>query len=77
MDVSQLSQEQLAKLLREAEEAHGAYETQLGHSDENWPDWYAAFILARRYYRRHKARHVAAAGHRGAAGTGPAADEET
>lgn len=47
MDVSQLSQEQLAKLLREAEEAHGAYETQLGHSDENWPDWYAAFILAR------------------------------
>jgi hypothetical protein len=47
MDMSLLSQEQLAKLLREAEEAHGAYEAQLGHSDDNWPDWYAAFILAK------------------------------
>jgi membrane protein DedA with SNARE-associated domain len=36
----------------------------------------ATFMLARRYYRRHKARHAAAAGRRGPAGPAPAADEE-
>jgi membrane protein DedA with SNARE-associated domain len=42
----------------------------------------AAFLLARRYYRRHKARHASAAGRRGPtgptpAGQAPAADEES
>jgi hypothetical protein len=37
----------LAELLREAERAHGAYEKQLGRRDENWPDWYAAYIAER------------------------------
>jgi membrane protein DedA with SNARE-associated domain len=36
----------------------------------------AAFLLARRYYRRHKARRAAAAGRRGPAEPAPAADEE-
>jgi hypothetical protein len=40
-----LSVEQLAKLLREAEAAHGQYETQLGHRDDDWPTWYARYIL--------------------------------
>lgn len=37
--------EQLAKLLRDAEAAHGEYETQLGHRDDDWPTWYAQYIL--------------------------------
>ncbi len=46
MDMPQLTQEQLAALLRQAERAHGEYEAQLGRRDDDWPDWYAAFILA-------------------------------
>jgi hypothetical protein len=40
-----LSVEVLARLLREAEEAHGAYERQLGHRDDDWPTWYARHML--------------------------------
>jgi catechol 2,3-dioxygenase-like lactoylglutathione lyase family enzyme len=36
----------LASALRRAEAAHGEYEARLGHRDANWPDWYAAFIVA-------------------------------
>ena len=46
MENEPLTQERLAELLREAERAHGEYETTLGHRDENWPTWYAAYILA-------------------------------
>jgi hypothetical protein len=41
----ELTTGQLAQLLREAERAHGAYEKELGRSDEDWPAWYAVFIL--------------------------------
>lgn len=37
--------EQLASLLREAEAAHGEFEKTLGHRDENWPQWYADYVL--------------------------------
>lgn len=37
----------LATLLREAERAHGEYEKALGHRDDEWPDWYAAYIVER------------------------------
>jgi len=40
-------QQRLAVLLREAERAHGEYETTLGHRDDAWPDWYAAYIAQR------------------------------
>jgi len=40
-----LSKENLETLLREAEEAHGEYEQKLGHRDDNWPGWYAEFIV--------------------------------
>jgi hypothetical protein len=40
-----LSVETLAQLLREAEQAHGAYERQLGHRDDDWPTWYARHML--------------------------------
>jgi catechol 2,3-dioxygenase-like lactoylglutathione lyase family enzyme len=36
----------LASALRRAEAAHGQHEKLLGKRDENWPDWYAAYIVA-------------------------------
>lgn len=42
-----LTAEDLAQLLRDAEQAHGAYEKELGHADADWPAWYARFILDR------------------------------
>lgn len=35
----------LAGALRRAETAHGVYEKTLGRRDENWPDWYAAYMV--------------------------------
>jgi hypothetical protein len=43
----ELTGERLAELLREAERAHGEYERGLGHRDEDWPRWYADYILGR------------------------------
>jgi hypothetical protein len=39
--------EELAELLRQAERAHGEYEGELGQRDEDWPSWYARYILER------------------------------
>jgi hypothetical protein len=39
--------QRLAVLLREAERAHGEYEKTLGHRDDDWPDWYATYIVER------------------------------
>ena len=36
----------LAGALRRAEHAHGAHEAKLGKRDENWPEWYAAYMVA-------------------------------
>ena len=36
----------LAGAMRRAEAAHGVHEKQLGHRDEEWPDWYAAYMAA-------------------------------
>ncbi len=36
----------LASALRRAEAAHGQHEKRIGHRDENWPDWYAAYMAA-------------------------------
>jgi len=36
----------LANALRRAETAHGVHEKQLGKRDENWPDWYAEYMVA-------------------------------
>jgi hypothetical protein len=41
----ELTAERLTKLLRDAERAHGAYEKELGRSDEDWPAWYAQYVL--------------------------------
>jgi catechol 2,3-dioxygenase-like lactoylglutathione lyase family enzyme len=37
---------ELASALRRAEAAHGEHEKRLGKRDENWPDWYAAYMVA-------------------------------
>ena len=38
----------LADALRRAEAAHGEHERRTGERDENWPDWYAAYMVAER-----------------------------
>ncbi len=36
----------LAAALRQAAAAHGEHEKRTGQADENWPDWYAAYMVA-------------------------------
>jgi catechol 2,3-dioxygenase-like lactoylglutathione lyase family enzyme len=36
----------LAGALRRAAAAHGEHEKRTGEHDENWPDWYAAYMVA-------------------------------
>ena len=36
----------LASALRRAETAHGQHEKRTGERDANWPDWYAAYMVA-------------------------------
>jgi len=36
----------LAGALRRAEAAHGEHEKRTGRRDANWPDWYAAYLVA-------------------------------
>lgn len=45
--MSDITEERLANLLREAEEAHGEYERGLGRRDDDWPSWYARYIVER------------------------------
>lgn len=40
------SAEDLASAFRRAEAAHGEHEKRLGQRDENWPEWYAAYMIA-------------------------------
>jgi hypothetical protein len=43
----EVTQEDLAELLKETERAHGEYERELGQRDDDWPSWYARYILDR------------------------------
>jgi catechol 2,3-dioxygenase-like lactoylglutathione lyase family enzyme len=36
----------LAKAFRRAEAAHGEHEKRTGQRDANWPEWYAAYLVA-------------------------------
>jgi hypothetical protein len=36
----------LADALRRASEAHGRHEQEIGHSDPDWPAWYAQFMAS-------------------------------
>ncbi|MGH9556942.1 MAG: hypothetical protein ACRD2Y_14075 [Terriglobales bacterium] len=45
MTLREMTQDELAALLRAAEKAHGQYERTLGGRDDDWPAWYAGFML--------------------------------
>ena len=38
----------LAEAMRRASVAHGAHEARIGKADPDWPDWYAAYMVAER-----------------------------
>lgn len=42
-----VTEDRLRTLLRVAESAHAAYEQERGEPDDDWPTWYAAFIVKR------------------------------
>jgi hypothetical protein len=48
MDTKYDSVEDLAAALRRAAAAHGEHEKRIGQADENWPDWYALFMVRER-----------------------------
>ena len=37
--------DELADLLRQAEKAHAEYEKSIGRADADWPAWYAKYVL--------------------------------
>jgi catechol 2,3-dioxygenase-like lactoylglutathione lyase family enzyme len=39
----------LASAMRRAAAAHGEHETRIGAADPNWPDWYAAYMVAEQF----------------------------
>ena len=45
-DTAFASAADLASALRRASAAHGEHEKRIGEADENWPDWYAAYMVA-------------------------------
>jgi catechol 2,3-dioxygenase-like lactoylglutathione lyase family enzyme len=44
-DTTFASSTELAQALRRAAAAHGAHEKQIGRHDDNWPEWYADYIV--------------------------------
>jgi catechol 2,3-dioxygenase-like lactoylglutathione lyase family enzyme len=47
-DMTFSSATELAAALRRAASAHGQHERRMGQRDAEWPDWYAAYMLAER-----------------------------
>jgi len=45
-DTTYASTADLSQALRRAEAAHGRHEARTGQRDANWPDWYAAYMVA-------------------------------
>ena len=45
-DTTYASANDLAGALRRAAAAHGQHEARIGQADANWPDWYAAYMVA-------------------------------
>jgi hypothetical protein len=48
MAVTYASAADLAEALRSAAAAHGRHEQEIGHTDPDWPDWYAQYMVGRR-----------------------------
>jgi predicted enzyme related to lactoylglutathione lyase len=47
-DATYTSVDELEAALRRAAAAHGEHEARTGQADENWPTWYATYMLAER-----------------------------
>jgi catechol 2,3-dioxygenase-like lactoylglutathione lyase family enzyme len=45
-DTSYGSVADLSNAMRRASVAHGEHEKRIGEADENWPDWYAGYMVA-------------------------------
>jgi catechol 2,3-dioxygenase-like lactoylglutathione lyase family enzyme len=45
-DTTYASAGDLSQALRRAEAAHGQHEARTGQRDQNWPDWYAEYMVA-------------------------------
>jgi len=45
-DITFASSADLAGALRRAAAAHDEHEKRIGQRDENWPDWYAEFMVS-------------------------------
>jgi catechol 2,3-dioxygenase-like lactoylglutathione lyase family enzyme len=45
-DTTYSSANDLAQAMRRAAAAHGEHEKRIGKADPNWPDWYAAYMVA-------------------------------
>jgi catechol 2,3-dioxygenase-like lactoylglutathione lyase family enzyme len=45
-ETSYASVSDLAKAMVRASMAHGEHEKRIGHADADWPDWYAAYMVA-------------------------------
>jgi catechol 2,3-dioxygenase-like lactoylglutathione lyase family enzyme len=45
-DTTYASAQDLSQALRRAAAAHGEHEKRTGEADANWPDWYAAYLVA-------------------------------
>ena len=48
-ETSFASPSDLANAMRRAEGAHGAHEARIGERDENWPEWYASYMIAEQH----------------------------
>jgi catechol 2,3-dioxygenase-like lactoylglutathione lyase family enzyme len=45
-EIAYASSADLASAMRRAATAHGEHEKRMGQADENWPDWYASYMVA-------------------------------
>jgi catechol 2,3-dioxygenase-like lactoylglutathione lyase family enzyme len=45
-ETAYVSATDLANAMRRASAAHGEHEARVGEADANWPDWYAAYMVA-------------------------------
>jgi len=43
--MEQIGKEELEELLRQTKEAHAEYERDIGSTDEDWPAWYAEYMI--------------------------------
>ena len=47
-EAAYVSADDLSEALQRAAKAHGEHEKRIGAADANWPDWYAAYMVAER-----------------------------